>query len=126
MMLRRLFGTEARIFEWVCVIGNVCWGGWLLNPHIDFNRPAYVTLTALLSQQAWAALLVSLGIAHATALIGEMRSIRQYTALFQAAAWVYVALTLGLQNFNSTAFPTYSWIAAIHVVLWLRLAVIAR
>lgn len=121
-MLRRLFGTEARIFEWVCVAGNICWGAWLLNPQIDFNRPSYATFVALLSQGAWAALLVCLGIAHAAALIGEKRIARQYTAMLQAAAWIYVALTLGLHNFNSTAFPTYSWIAAIHVVLWFRLA----
>lgn len=125
-MLRRWLGSEARVIEWVNAIGNTLWGLWLFNPHIDFNRPAYEIFVSLAPQHAWGVIIAGLGIAQAIALSMESRGYRQWFALAQAFVWLFIAGSLGVSNFNTTALPTYLWIAALHVVIWFRLAVLHR
>ena len=122
-MLRRWFGKEARIFEWVCAVGGTLWGLWLFDPSISFDRPAYALLYLLAPKVFYAVAIFLAGMAQALAIWHEDRKWREYAAFMQTGVWFFVALALGLYNFHSTALISYLWIATFHLVVWQRLAV---
>ena len=118
----RLFGSEARIFEWIGAFGCTAWGLWLCNPAIDFTRPAYEIMAAFLPQYGWGGLIAALGVVQMVALYREDRLLRRRVLFCQFVVWVLIAIAIGWRNFYSTGFTTYFWIAANHGALWLRLA----
>lgn len=123
-MLRRWFGSEARVFEWICAAYNIGWGLWLCNPAIDFGRPSYLVLAAVAPQWVWGSIIAALGIMQAIAIGRENRNWRRNVALTQSGVWLVVALALGLYNVYSTALMSYFWIATLHIAIWIRLAAI--
>ena len=123
-MIRRLLGSEARVFETVSALGNVLWGLWLFLPQIDFDRAAYQILAKIAHHHVWGGAIFALGAAHAYALYADSKAARRWLSLLQAFVWIVIAIGLGGKNFYSTAFPTYAWIAALHIAVWFRLAVI--
>lgn len=121
-MLRRLFGPEPKIVEYLLGWMAITWGLWLCNPRIDFSRNAYQVLAVLAPQMVWGLMIAALGAFMLYAIYSGKRRCRKYALFSLFVIWSIIAFGLGLANIYSTALTTYFWIAAIHGALWLRMA----
>lgn len=126
----RLFGCEFRYVEWVIVTWATLWGVWLIFV-VDMTREAYtymrnivefVSLHPELTPFVWGGSLWVMGLTLAYGLIQNRLAYRKTALFFLTIYWLGVALTLGLQNFYSTAFATYVPLACLVLLAFLRLA----
>lgn len=121
-MLRRLFGPEALIVEYILSLMAITWGLWLCNPRIDFTRNAYEILAIIAPQWGWGLSVAGAGLLLLWSLARNNRCWRKRALFVLMILWAIIALSLGLKNLYTTALFTYIWIAALHSAVWLRLA----
>jgi len=126
----RMFGCEFRYVEWVIIAWAYLWAFWLLLV-VDMSRDAYelmrdmvatVGLDIVLTPYVWGGYLIFAGSALAMGLILDRLAYRKVALFFLTVYWVGVALTLGIHNFSSTAFATYTPLAVLVLLAYMRLA----
>lgn len=100
----------------------IAWGGWVLLPFDAFASSATFALMAKLAPEwAWGITLLALGAAHfAIVLVGAIKA-RRAAVFVGAFAWTVIALIFILSNPLSTATVTYSLLAILNALAFLRL-----
>ena len=126
----RMFGCEFRYVEWLIVLWAYLWAFWLLFV-VDMSREAYalmqdmvraVGLKSLYTPYVWGGCLILAGSTLLIGLMADRLTYRKTALFFLTIYWVAVDLTLGVHNFNSTAFATYTPLALLVLLAYMRLA----
>lgn len=123
-VLVRLFGCELRYPEYGLSILSIWWGLWAIL-FVEYS-PAYATMAAIAPAWAWGAVAVGLGVALILSIQTDSRHVRRWLLLASFAYWLMITIAIGIPNWQRTALPTYSSIAAFYGMAYLRLSGLAN
>lgn len=126
-----MFGCEFRYVEWVIVAWAYLWAFWLICM-VDMERDAYRLMRDMVrtmgldvvtyTPYVWGGYLIVAGSILMAGLYLDRLAYRKVALFFLTVYWVGVALTLGIHNFYSTAFATYTPLAVLVLLAYMRLA----
>lgn len=117
-VLVRLFGCELRYPEYGLAILTAWWGLWAVL-FVEYT-PSYALMQAIAPAWLWGLVAIALGCVSIVALNRDYRKVRRWLLMASFVYWLLITAILGVPNWQRTALPTYSSIAAFYGMAYLR------